>query len=90
MRFIRQLTFVSRDPILADGVYSVFHPQHHLAAEVTLLEGQEFPTCSMCNNDVFFEFLRSVKPAPGFRIVLFTLPEIKNSDHEELPGSQAA
>ena len=89
-RFIRQLTFASRDPILADGVYSVFHPQHRLAPEVTLLQGHEFPTCSMCNSDVFFEFLRSVNPAPGFRIVLFTLPEIKNSDEETLPGAQAA
>jgi hypothetical protein len=71
-------------------VYRVIHHQHRLPAEVTLLQGQEFPICSKCGNDVFFEFVRPVSPAPGFQVILFTLPEIEDGDQDALPGSRAA
>ena len=90
LRFIRQLTFVPHDPVLVTGIYRVMHKEHRLAPEVTLLQGNEFPACAQCEKEVFFQFLRSAKLAPGFEIVLCSLPEIKNGGEETLTGSEAA
>jgi len=90
VRLLQQLTFVSCDPILADGVYRVTHQQHRLPAEVTLLKGREFPTCSRCEKDVFFDFLRPVNPPPDFQVVLWTLPEVIDGERKVSPRWVAA
>lgn len=41
------------------GVYRVFHSEHRVSHDVTLVGGQEFPRCSACGADVHFELLHS-------------------------------
>jgi hypothetical protein len=43
------------------GIYRVIHDSHRLMHEITLLEGQSFPTCRHCGVDVRFELHRSIK-----------------------------
>jgi hypothetical protein len=75
-----QVTFHDREMVMATGIYRVIHVQHRLPTEVTLIQGHIFPGCSKCKSSVRFEFLRSIKPAPDFRINLFNLPELPDSD----------
>jgi hypothetical protein len=41
------------------GIYRVFHSEHRVSHEVTLVGGQDFPRCSVCAEDVHFELLHS-------------------------------
>ena len=59
------------------GIYRVLHSEHRLPHDVTLLDGEYFPRCAQCGNDVQFELLRA---APGikdgdFHVVVYELPE---------------
>jgi hypothetical protein len=37
------------------GIYRVYHDQHRLPHEVTVLRGDQFPRCAKCNDAVSFE-----------------------------------
>jgi hypothetical protein len=50
------------EPVPESGIYRVFHPEHRVSHEVTLVGGQDFPRCSHCGANVHFELLHS---APG-------------------------
>jgi hypothetical protein len=89
-RLIGQITFHSREPVMATGVYRVVHSQHRLPPEVTLVQGHTFPGCSKCKASVRFEFLRSVKPSSDFQINLFNLPELPDNGEGESEKSKAA
>lgn len=70
------------DKILESGIYRVFHRNHRLAHEVTLLRDQLFPKCIKCEDSVYFELVRSapdITLAP-FKVALYALP---TSDEEE-------
>jgi hypothetical protein len=70
------------DKILESGIYRVYHENHRLPHEVTLLRDQLFPKCSKCENAVHFELVRSapdITLAP-FKVALYALPE---NDEEE-------
>jgi len=41
------------------GVYRVFHSEHRVSHEVTLVGGQDFPRCSACGQNVHFELLHA-------------------------------
>jgi hypothetical protein len=41
------------------GVYRVFHSEHRVSHEVTLVGAQDFPRCSHCGTNVHFELLHS-------------------------------
>ncbi len=77
--------FRAGEPITETGIYRVFHSEHRVSHEVTLLAGQAFPTCGDCGRDVHFELLRSA-PEIGrdtsFRINLYMVPHpsVKESD----------
>ncbi len=43
------------------GIYRVFHAEHRVSHEVTLVAGHDFPRCSACGADVHFE-LRQAAP----------------------------
>jgi len=61
----------------ATGIYRVFHGEHRLSHEVTVLEGNLFPVCSKCTNQVHFELVRAVplvNTNSEFRVVLNSLP----------------
>jgi hypothetical protein len=70
------------DKILESGIYRVFHQNHRLAHEVTLLRDQVFPRCIKCEDSVYFELVRSapdITLAP-FKVALYALPD---NDEEE-------
>ncbi len=41
------------------GIYRVYHREHRLAHEVTLVAGQRFPRCGRCRGAVKFELVKS-------------------------------
>jgi hypothetical protein len=70
------------DKILESGIYRVYHGDHRLPHEVTLLRDQLFPKCVQCENSVYFELVRSapdITLAP-FKVALYALP---TNDEEE-------
>jgi len=70
------------DKILESGIYRVYHRNHRLAHEVTLLRDQLFPRCIQCEDSVYFELVRSapdITLAP-FKVALYALPA---NDEEE-------
>ncbi len=42
------------------GIYRVYHNSHRLMHEVTLLNGELFPSCKQCSDKVRFELFRVV------------------------------
>ena len=55
----------------------MYHRNHRLAHEVTLLRDQLFPKCIKCEDSVYFELVRSapdITLAP-FKVALYALPE---------------
>lgn len=70
--------YITGQAILESGIYTVFHEQHRLPHEVTLLEGETFPRCAKCGDLVEFVLDQSA-PAPNisqFPIRLFALPDL--------------
>jgi hypothetical protein len=70
------------EKILESGIYRVYHRNHRLAHEVTLLRDQLFPKCIKCEDSVYFELVRSapdITLAP-FKVALYALPV---NDEEE-------
>jgi hypothetical protein len=67
----------SSDVIPKSGIYKVVHAQHRLPHEVTLLEGQIFPPCAKCHEEVRFELVR-VLPSLAYErrgsVKLYSLP----------------
>ena len=41
------------------GIYCVFHPAHRLIRSVRLLQGDRFPRCSQCADEVSFQLVTS-------------------------------
>jgi len=69
------------------GVYRVFHSEHRVSHEVTLVAGQDFPRCSVCDRNVHFELLQSapeIAEDPNFRgLRLFEIPHPQEEDWAE-------
>lgn len=70
------------DKILESGIYRVFHRNHRLPHEVTLLRDQLFPKCAKCEDSVYFELVRSAPDITlgPFKVALYALPA---NDEEE-------
>lgn len=59
------------------GIYRVFHREHQLPGEVTLLEGESFPGCSECGAAINFQLIREANVDPeGFHVTLHQIPPI--------------
>jgi|SRR5215475_110158 len=74
LRVIRHRTGLK---IRQTGIYTVYHAEHRLPHEVTLLKGEAFPRCSECGASVEFELLKAapeINESGGFRVVLYELP----------------
>ena len=69
-----RMSFVSGELVQKSGVYQVSHRVHRLAAEVALLQGQRFPCCSQCSDEVTFTYLPDRKQPPAWTIAVHTLP----------------
>jgi hypothetical protein len=66
-----------------NGIYSVRHEAHLLPAEVTLMQGEVFPRCEACEEDVYFRLVRKLverDPIFRFRVQLYQLPVL---DHPQ-------
>jgi len=58
------------------GIYRVYHNEHRLPHEVTLLADEIFPGCAQCGNAVRFQLIREVDIDPeGFQVKLHQIPE---------------
>lgn len=78
--------YCSGDTAPHTGIYRVFHGEHRLSHEVTILQGNLFPACSKCANQVHFELVRSVPLAETdgeFRVVLNSLPVFEEDDQKK-------
>lgn len=69
--------------VVASGIYRVWHPQHRLAAEVTLLKDHFFPRCSRCLEPVYFELVRSAPAGISPYRFNVTLYELRESEKDE-------
>jgi len=72
--------YKSPDVIPETGIYRVIHAQHRLPHEVTLLEGQTFPPCARCHEEVRFELVRSLPILAQDRrgsVALYSLPVLE-------------
>ena len=75
------------EAIPVTGIYRVFHAQHRVSHEVTLLAGEVFPRCAKCNSDARFELITQAlhaKADADFRIRLFEVPH----PQEESPAEE--
>ena len=76
-------TYHSSEKIPTSGIYCVIHAQHRLPHEVTLLEGQVFPPCAKCHDEVRFELVRELPSLGRERrgsVSLYALPVIEEED----------
>ena len=55
-------SFKAGERVPKTGLYAVSHGEHRRRHEATLLEGEYFPECAQCGNDVSFELLLSALP----------------------------
>jgi len=61
------------------GIYKVFHQQHRLPHEVTLLKGETFPRCAKCGDLVEFELIQAApyqRDGTSFCVRLYALPDL--------------
>ena len=73
----------SSDRIPQSGVYRVVHSEHRLPHEVTLIEGQIFPHCEKCLDEVRFELVRGLPGLSHERrgsVSLYSLPVLEDDD----------
>ena len=82
--------FRASETVPADGVYRVFHADHRLSHEVTLLAGETFPRCNKCGFAAHFELVHAAPHAMNetsdFRIHLYEIdhPD-EGSDEKDTP-----
>lgn len=69
--------------IVETGVYRVFHSEHRVSHEVTLLRGEQFPPCLRCGTAVHFELLRAIPTIANdqdFKVRLYAIPHPEEQD----------
>lgn len=67
------------------GIYSVRHEGHLLPAEVTLMQGEIFPRCEACEEEVYFRLVRKMverDPVFRFRVQLYQLPVLDRPEQK--------
>ena len=77
------ILFKSGDTIPESGLYKVLHSQHRLPHQVTLVEGQLFPPCAKCLDEVRFELVRILPALARERrgsVSLYTLPVLEDEE----------
>jgi hypothetical protein len=68
--------FATGELVPKTGIYKVEHRAHRLMPEVALLQGQRFPRCSRCSNDVTYTFLPGKRPPAEWTVVIDTVPAL--------------
>jgi hypothetical protein len=81
------LLYKSSGIIPVSGIYQVIHAQHRLPHEVTLIDGQTFPPCAKCHEEVRFQLVREL---PGLarerrgNVSLYSLPVLDDEEDTAL------
>jgi len=57
--------FQPGDKVPSSGVYRVLHNGHRDEHEATLREGEQFPTCTVCEGRVRFQLVQSARLIDG-------------------------
>jgi hypothetical protein len=74
--------FRAGDDIPESGLYHVFHAEHRTSHKAVLLQGQPFPRCKECLQDVHFELIMAVPELdtdPNFQSFrLYEIPHKKD------------
>ena len=73
------------DAIPKSGIYRVYHLNHRVSHDVTLLRGEIFPRCEQCGNATHFELLRaasSLDSSNGFGVRLYVVPHPESNKGE--------
>jgi hypothetical protein len=53
--------FKPGEKVPSSGVYRVLHNGHRDGHDATLREGEQFPTCTVCDQNVRFRLVQSAK-----------------------------
>lgn len=53
--------FKPGEKVPSSGVYRVLHKSHRDEHDATLREGEQFPTCTVCDQNVRFRLVQSAK-----------------------------
>jgi hypothetical protein len=91
-RNLRVIRYRTGLKIRQTGIYTVYHAEHRLPHEVTLLKGETFPRCSQCGTSVEFALLKAaaqISGAGGFRVVLYELPAAEEAEEEKADAESA-
>jgi hypothetical protein len=75
--------YKSSETIPESGIYRVVHAQHRLPHEVTLIEGQIFPPCAKCRDEVRFELVHELPSLARERrgsVSLYALPVLEEEE----------
>jgi hypothetical protein len=80
------------DEVPESGIYRVIHRQHRVPHEVTLLQGEKFPPCDLCDDAVVFKLLRLAPQLASGQglIVLHRLPVMVEVERDEETAAAAA
>jgi len=66
------------------GIYRVYHREHRLPHEVSLLVGEIFPSCAKCGNAVRFALVQGAEVEPqSFRVKLHQIPPRKKKKRQK-------
>jgi hypothetical protein len=52
-------TFKPGEKVPTTGIYTATHQQHRLPHEVFAVEGDEFPSCRKCGNEIHFVLVQA-------------------------------
>jgi len=74
-------TFTPGDEVPRTGVYRVYHDNHRLMHQATLLSGKCFPRCKQCGAAVRFELARVVDD----RFVIASRNHVILEDQKDVP-----
>jgi hypothetical protein len=80
----RAAFFRAGETILRSGIYRVYHADHRLNHELTLLVGEVFPRCEKCGDAVQFELVTAASLDTGiaFRVKLYQVPHPVEEDEQ--------
>lgn len=68
------------------GIYRVYHADHRVSHEVTLIADETFPPCSHCQEQVHFQLVRlapRIHQDASFRDSLIRFYQIPHPDSED-------
>jgi hypothetical protein len=86
--FLTKQRFFTHEEIPEDGVYYVYHAAHRLIRSIVLRQGDRFPRCSLCLDQVSFELMLPVSPTHQYEPVhIFELP--LEETHEDADAASA-